>query len=309
MRSAFGSIKPNSKMSFGNNILNNVNNMTMFNQAKRMINHLLSNNNNNNNGNGKLLHNYRMMTNSQTTAVTQQSNLPLLHRRTSMNGLNVNVGGQYRYGRYQQYNQSRSSRFFLSSNAVIWGLVAINGAIFFLWQDVSNKNQRFMYRNFTLSIENCRERPWTLITAAFSHKDFPHFIFNMLGLYTIGSGLVAAIGLGHFLSMYFGAAIFSSLVYCYIESQRGQQRRFVKTHGLGASGAVNAVVLAYAALFPHSTFLLMGILPMPAWLLVGGYLCYDFFQYQKKDQWAGGVHIAGALYGLIYQFFIRSKVL
>jgi membrane associated rhomboid family serine protease len=46
---------------------------------------------------------------------------------------------------------------------------------------------------------------------------------------------------------------------------------------IGASAAVNAMVIFSVCLNPFSTYLVMGIVPAPAWLVGGGFLLYDVF--------------------------------
>lgn len=47
---------------------------------------------------------------------------------------------------------------------------------------------------------------------------------------------------------------------------------------MGASGAVFGVTAFYATLFPKATILIMGVIPCPAWLAVGGFFLYDSYQ-------------------------------
>ena len=64
-----------------------------------------------------------------------------------------------------------------------------------------------------------------------------------------------------------------------------EARRRASSPALGASGAVNAVVIAQICLFPSSTILLYGILPMPSalfgllWIAsdIGGMLGVSYF--------------------------------
>ncbi len=51
--------------------------------------------------------------------------------------------------------------------------------------------------------------------------------------------------------------------------------RYNDVPALGASAAVNAIVVFNILLMPQSTILLFGIVPMPAWLLGVGWLVYD----------------------------------
>lgn len=82
-----------------------------------------------------------------------------------------------------------------SSNKVVYAIVAINVAVFATWQYAEANAQRFrdgrlyyfMFRNFTDSAQNLREgRVWTLVTSAFSHKEWYHIILNTMVLLSFG---------------------------------------------------------------------------------------------------------------------------
>jgi hypothetical protein len=46
---------------------------------------------------------------------------------------------------------------------------------------------------------------------------------------------------------------------------------------LGASAAVNAIVIFSVLLNPTATYLIYGILPAPAWALGTAWICYDTY--------------------------------
>ena len=46
---------------------------------------------------------------------------------------------------------------------------------------------------------------------------------------------------------------------------------------LGASAAVNALVILSVCLNPFATYLVMGVVPAPAWAVGGGFLLYDLY--------------------------------
>lgn len=82
-----------------------------------------------------------------------------------------------------------------SSNKVVYAIVAINVTVFATWQYAEANAQRFrdgrlyyfMFRNFTDSAQNLREgRVWTLVTSAFSHKEWYHIILNTMVLLSFG---------------------------------------------------------------------------------------------------------------------------
>jgi membrane associated rhomboid family serine protease len=84
---------------------------------------------------------------------------------------------------------------------------------------------------------------WPLITDAFLHGGWLHIIFNMWFLWIFGPAMEARFGRFWFLTLYLGGAIAASAVH-------------VVTHPdsvepvLGASGAVAAVIAAYAVIYP-----------------------------------------------------------
>jgi hypothetical protein len=70
---------------------------------------------------------------------------------------------------------------------------------------------------------------------------------------------------------------------------------------IGASGAVLAVLAAFIWNFPHTTVLMWGVLPVPAWALGLLYVVWDL---QGAANGGGNVahvtHLAGAAFGLLY---------
>ena len=105
---------------------------------------------------------------------------------------------------------------------------------------------------------------WQFFTYMFMHQNMQHVFFNMLALLVFGLSLEKAIGSREFLLFYIlcGAlsGFFSFLVYKFT----GQTRVFL----LGASGAVYAILFAYAVFFPRSIIFIWGVIPVPAPILV-----------------------------------------
>ncbi len=56
-------------------------------------------------------------------------------------------------------------------------------------------------------------------------------------------------------------------------TQRSGQAQRSGAHG--ASGAIYSVISFFACMSPNATFLLFGIVPMPAWAMVTGIFLYD----------------------------------
>lgn len=86
----------------------------------------------------------------------------------------------------------------------IFGLVAINAGVLLLWSmemaerggesDEEIAGNTFMGRHFMCSLRSATERPWTLLTSAFSHMAPAHFAGNMFALTLFGWRVWRSIG-------------------------------------------------------------------------------------------------------------------
>lgn len=103
-------------------------------------------------------------------------------------------------------------------------LILINLIIFLL----CNYNQSYIY-NLAL-FKNIGTDYYRLITAAFTHYELFHFIFNMYALYVIGSQLESFLGKTKYTIIYLFSAITSSLLSLVFLNSN--------SYSLGASGAI-----------------------------------------------------------------------
>ncbi len=169
---------------------------------------------------------------------------------------------------------------------------------------------QFMVDNFTVSYVGLTEgRYWTLVTAAFSHSFLIHFIFNMLVIHSFGRVLEVTLGAGKFLSLYFIAAVFSSLTHALVSAYFIHEPAQA---ALGASGAASGVILLFSLLYPKEKILLFGIVPIPA--LVGALLFIGLDVWGLFAQAGGGglpighgAHLGGAFIGILFYFFMVSS--
>ena len=102
-------------------------------------------------------------------------------------------------------------------------------------------------------------RPWTPITYAFTHAEVLHFLFNMLGLFFLGPPLEDRWGGRAFVRFYLvaalGGAIFSL---------------FIPGGVLGASAAINGLLLAWALIWPEAQVYFFGVIPIKVkWIALG----------------------------------------
>jgi membrane associated rhomboid family serine protease len=114
---------------------------------------------------------------------------------------------------------------------------------------------------------------WTPFTYMFVHGGTWHLLFNMLGLFFFGVQLERRIGSHEFLLFYLLSGTLAGLLSFAVYVLTGTFNVAL----IGASGAVFAVLLAFATYFPHANILLFGILPIRAPILVLGYAGLELF--------------------------------
>ncbi|ESR54028.1 hypothetical protein CICLE_v10021158mg [Citrus x clementina] len=163
------------------------------------------------------------------------------------------------------------------SSEVVYGLIIANTAVFMLWRIADPK---FMANNFTISLDNFLSgRLHTLITSAFSHIDVEHIVSNMIGLY------------------FFGMSRQGMWV---VDPSR--------TPALGASGAVNAIMLLDIFLNPKATLYFDFFIPVPAFLLGVFLIGKDMLRIiEGNSNISGSAHLGGAAVAALAWARIRRR--
>ncbi|XP_030455441.1 RHOMBOID-like protein 12, mitochondrial isoform X1 [Syzygium oleosum] len=205
-------------------------------------------------------------------------------------------------GSFDSYRRGWKSWFRrLTNDNVVLGLIIANVAVFMLWQIA---DRSFMMKNFTISLDNFKSgRLHTMITSAFSHMTMEHLIYNMIGLYFFGYNIGRNFGPEFLLRLYlagaFGGSMFYLVHHAFMHSQSKGQGMFSidpsRMPGLGASGAVNAIMLLDIFLFPKATLYFDFIIPVPA-ILLGIFLVgKDVLRMIEGDsEISGSAHLGGA---------------
>lgn len=202
---------------------------------------------------------------------------------------------------------SQAGRGLLSRFTGLQLVLGINVIIFVAWHVLPRE---FMAYHFMTSMAHVKQfYLWTLITAAFSHFDLWHFLINMLVLYSFSAPLEARWGKKRYLLFYLGAALFSSILHCSMAFFG-----FRDAPALGASGAVCAMTTAFAIYYPKAVIYLWGILPIPAWVLVGGFALFDIKGLVDQAGGGGGnighaAHLGGTVFALIIIGLLAGNLL
>lgn len=206
----------------------------------------------------------------------------------------------YNVSSFKFFSQGRRWIQRLDSDNMVLGLIVANVAVFLLWRSA---DYQFMVNNFMISLDNFKSgRVHTMITSAFSHIDAGHIISNMIGLYFFGNSIGRAFGPEYLLKLYLAGALAGSVFYLVyhaflIPSKSNQMwgRSPSSISGLGASGAVNAIMLLDIFLNPKKTIYFQMFIPVPA-ILVGIFIIgKDMLRILEGDtQVSGSAHLGGA---------------
>lgn len=115
------------------------------------------------------------------------------------------------YNRLSGFRRYSRGSLFSSHDGVVWSLIGVNIAVFFLWR---HADRRFMENNFKISVDNFLSgRVHTLLTCAFSHIMSDHLLSNMIGLYFFGSAVGSFLGAEYLLKLYLAGALGGSIMF------------------------------------------------------------------------------------------------
>lgn len=151
----------------------------------------------------------------------------------------------------------------------------------------------------------------TLITSAFLHGGWLHIIFNMLFLWIFGDNVEDRLGHIAFLVFYLAGAAIAGLTHSVFSL--GSTVPMV-----GASGAISAVLGAYAVFYPWSkirTLFLIIVFPVlinvPALIFIGIWFAGQIASSLVNDPTAPGVawwaHIGGFVFGFLWALKIWDR--
>lgn len=135
---------------------------------------------------------------------------------------------------------------------------------------------------------------WQLVTYGFLHGGFTHVLFNMLGLYFLGTMLEGVVGTRRFMAFYLLAIVLAGFIQLLFGMSSDARI-------LGASGGVLAVVCAMATMRPATRIIFM-IFPMTLRTLALIYVASDLLGLIQQIRVgstgvASAAHLTGAAFG------------
>lgn len=147
-----------------------------------------------------------------------------------------------------------------------------------------------------------------LFTYGVVHSDYTHLIFNMFTLYIFGMYIerVFKLVFGQITGSVFYIILYISALLVSITPTYFKQIENTSYYGLGASGAVSAIVFAYVLINPMNFMGIMFIpIMLPAFLF--GLIFIMISLSLEKKQFGGinhSAHITGGIYGIIYMIVV-----
>ena len=188
-------------------------------------------------------------------------------------------------------------KFSYSFNYATLIIVAVNVAAFILTGSGRNANFQYLFGLQPVLFTRAHYY-WQLLTYMFMHGSWSHLLGNMIGLLFFGVYIEKQLGSKEFLLFYLLCGILCGAASLAIYLAAG----FYGVLLVGASGAVYAVLLLFAVIFPRSTVFIMGIVPVPAPLLVAIYAGIAVFEqlFGMNQGVAHLTHLSGFAAAWIY---------
>jgi membrane associated rhomboid family serine protease len=141
----------------------------------------------------------------------------------------------------------------------------------------------------------------SVLTSMFIHGSLAHIAGNMLYLWIFGDNVEDALGHGRYLLFYLLGGLFAALAQS--AAALGDPQA-LHVPMIGASGAISAVLAAYALLYPRSpitTLVFLFLFEVPAWVVIALFFVVNLWSAVALSS-AGGVafmaHVGGFVAGI-----------
>lgn len=136
---------------------------------------------------------------------------------------------------------------------------------------------------------------WRLFTYMFLHGDVIHIAFNMLMLWMFGTPVAREMGDKAFWKLYLLSGLFAGICSLIFYGTTGNPTIIV-----GASGAIFALLVAFARFHPDQQLLMFFLFPVPVRYAVLIFVVISLLLLKADDGIAHIAHLGGALFGWIY---------
>jgi len=142
-------------------------------------------------------------------------------------------------------------------------------------------------------------KPWSILTALFTHFEFGHLFWNMLMFFFTSKLFVQFFGNTRLLSTYIFGGIFGGLIhilsYLIFPYFANQEPASI----VGASAAVSAIVGALVFYKPELKVRLFFSIEVPFWVLGLLFIAGDLINLTAEDGVAHFAHLGGVAFGIL----------
>ena len=213
---------------------------------------------------------------------------------------NLNLGGSSSSGIEGSLNSFIPTGF---RGNVSYLFLAVMVVVFLLQQIVRAVAPQIYASIFLISSTHI-EYVWTWVINIFSHGGLEHIFFNGIVLYFFGPLVERTIGSKRFFWLFMITGVVASVA---------QVLPAVFGPGiaaaLGASGAIMGVMGTLTMLNPNLKVYLWFVIPMPLWILTGGYALVSVFMMQTGLSPGVGhiAHLSGLVLGVAYGIKLRNE--
>lgn len=201
----------------------------------------------------------------------------------------------------------------LKRYGVIGRILIINTAVYLFFLILQIIEHLYVKEGLTESVMNyfaapgipaeLAYKPWTVFTHMITHYEFGHFILNMLVFFFTSAMFVTFFSERRLVTVYILGGLFAYFFHVgayYIFPVFAEQ---VPPGILGASGSVMAIFMAVAFYRPSLKVYLMGLIPIPIFIIAALYIWSDLSGINtspgEDDNIAHLAHLGGALFGAL----------
>jgi membrane associated rhomboid family serine protease len=179
----------------------------------------------------------------------------------------------------------------------VYGIIIVNVIVFLITDLLQFSNVKVILSLIPFTISELGWL-WQVFSYMFVHGDIFHIFWNMLILFMFGTILEQRIGGVRFVIFYLMTGLLVGIFSFFFLNGMGMS----KVPMMGASGAIYAVLFAFAAYFPTANIYVFGIFPVKAPYLILGYAAIELLSQVsgRPSGVAHFAHLAGFVFSYLY---------
>ena len=203
---------------------------------------------------------------------------------------------------YKAFKSGNILFFFIGINTIVFLVLAIINVVDFLFLSKYAIAELIgLQLKVPSSLSKLPYQFWSLLTYMFSHENFFHFFFNMLGLYWLGTIFLDFLNKRQFTFTYLAGGIAGALFYItFYNVFPVFSNALNNSYLIGASASVMAITVAAATLVPDFTIRLLLIGPVKLKYVAFFYVLTSFLFIKSSNSGGYIAHLGGAFLGFIY---------